>query len=514
MKYKKNMRNFKSNRNKCIIERAKQIQALLKTDLCKNRINQQIKKKFNVNQEINFDNSKYSNGKQYCFPYSPQNALSIINNCQYHDNLYELLINGYHEGDLNLHSSLETIEDEWIQPEFENEKFDSSVLTNSKFAQSNLSKKAYFDTLEISSWSYEDVIVSAIYYHLKNLYYAYLKRIRTSENKSFFELTTFSSRVALLLLNNIYGKQLFVALQTTNLFVVYRDCWLYGFTSALKSLGLDVTRPYEIQDRLYFFKYINKNFLANFNYISFYLQAFENFIPQVAIDLVSKCCNLTKSVHVLYYILKMYQNALNSTLTNEKKNNQYCYFSNSLENELHAALKKFSVLNNLSQFFNSTKLFNSDYLSFIVLLPISVITDNNFVIMNIGFLASPDKSNPASQISPGGTQQSSPAKLEPKKRNSRTEESRQRRANIRQYDEGTAIVKQQVLVHRQETDSSQTWEDSLQENLLVINAGSPCGIPCLCAHNGVYFTPLGLNHQLDVLKKKQRLYEWISLRGQ
>lgn len=51
-----------------------------------------------------------------------------------------------------------------------------SNLNNSKFAKSNLSQKGYFESLEISDWQYEDFVISAIYFHIKKLYEAYLKR--------------------------------------------------------------------------------------------------------------------------------------------------------------------------------------------------------------------------------------------------------------------------------------------------------------------------------------------------
>lgn len=63
---------------------------------------------------------------------------------------------------------------------------DSYILENSKFAKSNLNQKSYFETLKIANWTYEEFVVSAIYFHLEHLHGSYLERKKISSNKSFF----------------------------------------------------------------------------------------------------------------------------------------------------------------------------------------------------------------------------------------------------------------------------------------------------------------------------------------
>ena len=230
-----------------------------------------------------------------------------------------MVLNGYFEGDLNLHSSIESLENPFIEPDYEDEKFNASILEKSKFARLNLSQKHYFQTLEIANGSYEDFIISAIYYYLEILNVRYLKRIEFSSDKTFTEFTRFSGYGARFLLNRIFGKQLFIILQSTNLFLIYAYSWLYGFTITLQTFGSDKFGPYETRDRAYFFDTITMHFPANFRNIRFYLDALSDFIPKLVMYTIRKYCYVTKSTHVLYYVLKKYQNIFNSTLNHDKK---------------------------------------------------------------------------------------------------------------------------------------------------------------------------------------------------
>ncbi len=263
---------------------------------------------------------------------------------------------------MNIHSSIESLEYEGVQ--LESKEIIIPDLENSKFAKSNLSQKAYFESLEILNWKYKDFVISAIYFHIEKLYETYLDRKKFPKNKSFYELKAFSSTVGLLLLNSIYGKQVFTTLENTNLFERYPHCWLYGFTSVLHALGSDTINAYEKQDRLYFFQNITTRFPVNFYYILFYLKAFANFIPVSVINPVYKYCYLTKSVHLLYYILKKYENQFDFNLEQLKKEYvNYC-FNTHLKNELKEHLPKFLFLKNFDKFLNN----NNVWLLFLISL--------------------------------------------------------------------------------------------------------------------------------------------------
>lgn len=200
------------------------------------------------------------------------------------------MLNGYFEGDVNLHSSIESLEDPFIEPDYEDDKFNASILEKSKFARSNLSQKHYFKTLKIANWSYEDFIISAIYYYLEILHVRYLKKMEFSSDKTFTEFSRFSGYGARFLLNRIFGKQLFITLQSTNLLLIYAYSWLYGFTITLQTFGSDKFGPYETRDRAYFFDTITTHFPANFRNIRFYLDVLSGFIPKSLRDTIRKYC--------------------------------------------------------------------------------------------------------------------------------------------------------------------------------------------------------------------------------
>jgi hypothetical protein len=343
-----------SLRTKCRAKRANQIENLLETDLAYNTIKHEIQKKGNETPVENFANSKYSTGQKYRFPYSLESALVVIESCQYYTNSYDFLLKHYFtEDELNIHSSLESLEIEEVESKYEDQEYDEYFLENSKFAKSNLSQQAYFESLEISGWKYEDFVISAIYIHIEQLCQTYLKRKNTAKNKSFSELKLFSSHVGLFLLNSIYGKQLFTTLQKTNLFVIYPDCWLHGFRAILHYHGSDyMIKSYEQQDRLLFFQNTSRRFPVNFSYISFYLQAFASFIPLSVIHPVSKYCYLTKSVHVLYYILEKYEVPFSSKLDELEKEYADYYLTSHLHNELNTNSSKNSFFNTLGKFLN------------------------------------------------------------------------------------------------------------------------------------------------------------------
>ncbi len=330
------MKNKEIKHKHCIKKRTKQIKSLLKTDLAYEVIVRQIQQQKKLSVTIHFLRSKYSKGKLYYFTYTAESAKYILDSCQHYTNSFDLILRCYCEDDLNLHSYISGLQNYSVEPE--NEEFDSSFLENSNFTKSNLTQENYFKTLEVSNWSYQHFVVSALYFHLETVYHTYLKRCETARDKAFHEFALFNNETGLHLLNNIYGEELFIALQSTNIFIVYADCALRGLASVLYFTGFDYISSYETKNRLDFFQYINntdEELTPNFRYILFYLKFFENFIPLSVIDLVRKYCYLTKSVHVLYYILKKYENILNTTLNEQKKKYSDYVFSTHLENELN-----------------------------------------------------------------------------------------------------------------------------------------------------------------------------------
>ena len=217
------MKQKKIQHNKFIVKRGREVYQLLKNDLSSDAIIEKIKNKNNLNQKVNFFDSIYSEGGKYRFPYSNDTALTIINSCQYYTNFFELLSNSYFTGNLNIHFSTTELRDKGIEFDLEDETFIFFDLQDSKFVKSNLSQSEYFQTLEIADWSYENIIIAAIYFYVENLYNTYIERTKNSKNKLFHELSIFSSSIGLFFLNKIYGKKLFTTLQSTNLFQIYPE---------------------------------------------------------------------------------------------------------------------------------------------------------------------------------------------------------------------------------------------------------------------------------------------------
>lgn len=369
----------KNLRKKCISKRAKQIKNLLETNISYKAIAQQIKQTTIPNLEIQLSNSKFSKNKKHYFPYGWESAKKIIDHCQHHGDIYTVLLAEYFQDELNIHSSIQSLKNEGIEIEFE--KLVAEELENSRFVKSNLSQTDYFQSLEISNWTYEEIVISAVFFHIEHLYEAYSKEKEISKHKPFFELECFSALVALLLLNPTYGKQLFDTLQNMNLFVLYPDYWLSAFASVITSHGHnDRKLPFSQQNRLQFLKEMTLYYKdgINFHYILFYLKPFSHFIPPSVIHSVFKYCLLTKSVHVLYYILEKYRIHFNSLRTTDIKKKQYFdfLFTCNLEAELNANLSKFSLLKNLNMFFNNTNFF-----WLIVLVPLLTTTNPGVFIM-------------------------------------------------------------------------------------------------------------------------------------
>lgn len=119
---------------------------------------------------------KFFNNSKYQWKSSLYNANLIIKNAIYHNNLYDLLLNHPFNEDLNLHRSVQSLEN---QNENMNYGYISPKTTyQSNFYNSNFETSTeYFQQLNISNFLYDTVILSAICYILKNTYLKYEKNL-------------------------------------------------------------------------------------------------------------------------------------------------------------------------------------------------------------------------------------------------------------------------------------------------------------------------------------------------
>ena len=165
-------------------------------------------------------------------------------------------------------------------------------------------------------------------------------------------------------LHKTYGKLLFDTLQGTNVFTLYPEYWLSAFILNLQSIGTTSFKSYEFQDKLYFYKKIQNHCSGNLNFfqVAFYLKTFNTFIPTFVLSEVYKYCYRTKTVHILYYVLKKYQNSFNLDLTEKEKENEDYSLTKQLENELGNQLNtifnfnEFSLFKNFKKFLKNNKL--------------------------------------------------------------------------------------------------------------------------------------------------------------
>ena len=113
----------------------------------------------------------------------------------------------------------------------------------------------------------------------------------------------------------------------------------------------------------------------NFFHVALYLKSFNNFIPEVVINEVCKYSYRTRTIHVLYYVLKKYQNYFDPNLTENQKEQNDEYLTMHLKNELIQNLNKTFDASSNSQNKNSSEFLfkNSLFLPFFIFLIIFTI---------------------------------------------------------------------------------------------------------------------------------------------
>ena len=119
----------------------------------------------NKKLHINYGHSIFSKGNKYRFPYNVESAFLIMKHCVNYTNSKNLIKSHYFKDNLNLHDSSESLTDESLY--YDIDEFTESnheYFENSKFSKSDLSQDEYFSKLQTANWSYENLIVSAIFF--------------------------------------------------------------------------------------------------------------------------------------------------------------------------------------------------------------------------------------------------------------------------------------------------------------------------------------------------------------
>lgn len=301
----------KPQNKKVILEQAKKMKKFLKKNLSFDRIYADCTKRKYIRSIVNFTNSAYSVGKQFSFPFGPQEALLVFEACTKSTNLDQLILNTFSE----------------------------YSLKKNDFKIENIEKKS----LELAKWNYDDIVISATYCHLSFLHQEYLERKDSSKKKSFYELIYVIPDLSILFLNKSFGKNLFNNIETTNLFKVYPFELLRGFNWVFRCQNKSVTfADRNSETRKWFFINVHEYFEINFQNISFYLQAFQDCIPLPFIQDVSSFCYETQTVYILHYIVQMYESFFDTTKTKQQQENDYYTFISHIELELEEFERVFS----------------------------------------------------------------------------------------------------------------------------------------------------------------------------
>ena len=202
---------------------------------------------------VNFHGDFFHNGK-YMWPSSLENATLVVQEAQNYTNLYDLIISEPFNSNLNLHKSTSSLCEQ--NSDLIEENIASDIIFNSNFYYSNLTSEEYFNSLNLSTWPYEIVVISAICYLLENIYINYHKSLenldktnKTSvlgtnsndvkllkQNLSYF-VEIFIWEIAVYLIDEKYAENLFSVLSKTHIFRIEIIATLKAFTDIFNKLS-------------------------------------------------------------------------------------------------------------------------------------------------------------------------------------------------------------------------------------------------------------------------------------
>lgn len=213
---------------------------------------------------VNFTGDFFDTGR-YMWPSSLDNAKLVVKEAKNYSNLYNLLINEPFDSNLNLHRSLSSLCQQ--NPFLIQENIGADIIFNSNFYSSNKTRREYFNSLNISTWPYEIVVISAICYLFKNVYIEYNKKVNDFNNSNkisvaynnreqlslleqgiSFNIDFLIREIAVYLLDDRYSKKLFSVLSKTNIFRVKISATISAFTDIFNKFP-----------KRYYSRYLKKN---------------------------------------------------------------------------------------------------------------------------------------------------------------------------------------------------------------------------------------------------------------
>lgn len=284
---------------------------------------------------INFHGDFFHNGK-YRWPSSLSNARLVVKEALNYSNLYELMISEPFDSNFNLHHSTSSLcehNSDLIQ-----ENIAEDIILNSNFYYTHQTREEYFKSLNVSSWSYENVIISAICYLLENIYRNYPTSL-----ENFFKTEVFTNdsdhvktlkqnislnvemlivEIAGYLLNKQYSKQLFSVLSNTNIFRIESFATLNAFIYIFEELPKTKYRHY-LKNNTNLVKTLSRFFqVFQLNFIFC-----DSFIENSILDSINNCTNSIDSSQDLFHILDLYLSFLQKYSSFEKNSEKLLYVS-------------------------------------------------------------------------------------------------------------------------------------------------------------------------------------------
>src|SRR5213080_2122036 len=158
------------------------------------------------NEKFTFEKSKYSRSGEFAWPYCLENAELVFRTAYYFNNTFELLKSTQFYQELNLHKSVESVTTNAILADL----VDQSDLFSSPFVNCKKTDHEYFNSLEISQWAYKDIVISATYCVLENIYLLFEKDNHFRRRESLqLNLTLFCNTLSNYLIDCVFSDDIF-----------------------------------------------------------------------------------------------------------------------------------------------------------------------------------------------------------------------------------------------------------------------------------------------------------------
>lgn len=260
------------------------------------------------NKKFTFKKSKYSRSGEFAWSYSLENAELVFRTAYYFNNTFELLKSTQFYQELNLHKSVESVTTNAILADL----VDQSDLFSSPFVNCKKTDHEYFNSLEISQWAYKDIVISATYCVLENIYLLFEKNNHFRRRESLqLNLTLFCNTLSNYLIDCVFSDDIFGEIKLSNIFTSEPIACIKGYL-------------YYFEEKTQFETDFFERIHIPFDSTSFYpfLQSFDFHLENELCLFVSDFCKKSKSAWPTIFILQKYKTQLIHFNTDFSSNSQ------------------------------------------------------------------------------------------------------------------------------------------------------------------------------------------------